>query len=401
MKIWTFNHYAGTPDITQATRSFDIGRQLVKGGHAITIFASSFSEYSLQEERLQKGESCKIETCEGVRFVWIKTFPYSANNWRRIWNMLSYAWGAFWTGNGIKEKPDLIIGTCVHPLAVLSAYALSRIKKSRFFFEITDLWPQTLVDMGAISNKNPITQVLRILEKFLLNKAERIIILMPQADTYITSLGVPKEKIVWIPNGIDILQYSNIQPYTGGNSCQFIAMYLGRHGVANAIDISLQAARLLQDKGNDNIKFIFVGDGPERQNLMQLSRDLGLRNVEFRERVPKYQVPAIMGEADAFLFTLKNISVISKYGIGGNKICDYLLSGRPIIFSCDSVNNPVAEANAGITIPSENPNALAEAIVRLAAMKPQERFQMGENGAAYAKKNYDIAFLAAKLENLL
>lgn len=400
MNIWILNHYAGTPETTLATRPFDISKELVKRGHKVTIFASSFSEYAFRELRLQPGEKWKEEICDGIRFIWLRTFPYSRNNWRRVLNMLSYTWRAFWVGMGFREKPDVIIGTCVHPLAVLAAYKLSIFKKSRFFFEITDLWPQTIVDMGALSERNPIVWGLRILEKFLYQKAERIITLMPDADKYITGLGISRDKIVWIPHCVDMSRYSGLKLYNGGISDVFTIMYLGRHGLANALEVILQTAKLLQDKGKNNIKFVFVGDGAEKASLVRLSQNLSLQNMEFRNQVPKHEVVRVMGEADAFILSLRD-APLYKYGISLNKLCDYLASGRPTLYVGESSFNPVEEAEAGITVPPENPEALAQAITKLVAMKPEERIHMGKNGLKYVKKHHDIRMLADRLEALL
>jgi glycosyltransferase involved in cell wall biosynthesis len=399
MNIWILNHYAGTPETTQATRPFDISKELVKRGHNVTIFASSFSEYKFIEMRLKQGEKCKTESYDGIHFTWIRTFPYRRNDWRRVLNMLSYACRAFWIGKSLEEKPDLIIGTSVHPLAALSAYLLSRLKKSRFFFEITDLWPQTIVDMGALSERNPIVWGLRILEKFLYRKAERIIVSLPYADRYITSFGIPGDKIVCIPQCIDFSRYEGLAEYDGGNARMFTIMYLGGHTMANALDVVLKAARITQDEGMSNIRFVFVGDGSEKRNLIELSEVWQLQNVEFRAAVPKNEIAKVMGEADAFVLCLRDIPLY-KYGISMNKLCDYLVSGRPILFAANSRNNPVEEAEAGVTVPPENPEALAQAIKILLAMKPEERIQMGRNGQEHVKKHHDIRVLTDRLERL-
>ena len=398
MNIWILNHYATTPD-EPATRSYDIGKQLVKKGHRVTVFASSFSHYKFREKVLQSGENWKAEDYDGVRFIWLKTFPYRGNGYCRVVNMASYAWRAFWVGRGLGESPDIIMGTCVHPLAVLAAYKLSIFKKSRFFFEVTDLWPQTLVDMGALSEKSPITWGLRRLEKFLYQKAEKIITLLPHADDYITSLGIPRGKITWIPNGVDLSRYEDIKPYDGGNSKHFTIMYLGGHSRYHSLDIALEAAKILQNEDKSNIRFAFVGDGAEKTNLIKLSQDLGLHNVEFRDPVPKYEVVNVMGEADALLQCFKALTVL-RYGVSPVKISDYLSSGRPILYAMGGSNNPVEEAKAGITVPPEDQKALAQAILKLVAMKPEERVQMGKNGLKYVKKHHDIRVLADRLERL-
>lgn len=399
MNIWILNHYAGTPDYP-STRHYDLSKELVRRGHVVTIFASGFHYQKFVEIRLAKGEKWKVQDYDGVKFVWIKTTLYKGNEWRRIVNMLSYAWRVIWIGKKFKEKPDVIIGSSVHSFAVVSAYILSNIKKSHFFFEVRDLWPQTLIDMGALSEKSSVTWGLRKLEKFLYKKAEKIITLLPYADQYIINLGISKEKIVWIPNGVDLSRYENIKKYNGRISNQFTILYLGAHGKANALDVILDAASILQDKGLDNIKFVFIGDGPEKKSLIEYSESKGLKNVEFRDAVPKNEIYKVMGEADAYVFNLEALS-LWKYGISSNKLFDYLASGRPILFSGNSANNPVEEAKAGITVPPRNPSALAEAIIKLFSLPKEERIKMGENGWEYIRKNHDIKILAERLERLL
>lgn len=399
MQIWILNHYAGTAE-SASTRHYDLSTELVKRGHNVTIFSSSFCHETFLEERLESNETWKIQNYDGVDYVWIKTFPYRGNGWRRIINMLSYSWKVVQVGNKLQDGPHAIIGSCVHPFAVLSAYILSRAKKSHFFFEVRDLWPQTLIDMGALSENSPFTLGLRALEKFLYQKAEKIITLLPYADQYICNLGIPREKIIWIPNGANLVRYKNIKRYEGGLSEPFTVMYLGAHGKVNALEVILDAAEVLQHQTRDNIKFVFVGNGPEKPRLIELSSKRCLKNVAFHAFVPKNKISSVMEGADAFIVSLEDLPVY-KYGISLNKIFDYLASGRPIVFIGDAANNPVAEANAGICVPPRRPDLLAKALVQFVSLNPAEKIKMGESGLAYLRKYHDIAVLAGKLESVL
>lgn len=397
--IWIFNHYATKPD-EPATRSYDFAKEFAKKGHKATIFASAFSHYRLETKYLDSGEKCRSEIVENVRFIWIRTFPYKRNNWRRALNMASYSWRVFWIALKIKEKPDIILGSSVHPLAVISAYLVAKFKKSRFFFEVRDLWPQTLVDMGFLGNSNPLVLLMRLIEKFLYKRAERIITLLPYAGNYITSLGISKEKIIWIPNGIDTERYKGIKKYNGGNPKKFTFMYTGIHSKYANLDNILKAAQILKDEGKTNLRFVLVGDGLEKKNLLKMAKSMNLSNVEFRDMVPKNEVFKIMSEADAFISIIRDMPVL-KYGISSNKLNDYLISGRPIIFCVKTKNNPVKEAGAGISILPGDPSVLAKACKQMVSFSPEQRIKMGEKGREYIKKNYDLRILADKLEKVI
>ena len=399
MNIWILNHYADTPN-EQATRSYDLGKQLVKRGHRVTVFASSFSHYRFREERLQHGETLKDEVYEGMRFIWVRTSPYNGNTWRRAVNMLSYSWRAFWIGACLEAKPDVIIGTCVHPFAPLSAHLLSVLKGCRFFYEVTDLWPQTLVDMGVLSQRSPITWGLRLLEQYLFRKADRIISLLPHIDAYLKDVGIPEGKAVWIPNGVDLSLFQHLTPYDGAVSGPFTVMYVGGHSKYHRLQVVFDAAKILQDEGWNNVRFVFVGDGAEKPHLVMYSRKLQLNNVEFRGLVPKRDLFRVLGEADALVYSFRSLPLL-KYGVSPVKIFDYLASGRPILYALEGRNNPVAEAGAGITIPPEDPKALAKGIIELLTMRPEIRIQMGRRGVEYVTQYHSMSILAKRLESAL
>jgi len=399
MNIWIFNHYAITPDLPGGTRHFDFSKELTERGYNVTIFASSF-HYSLLRETKDYGKSSYIiEDYDGVRFVWIKTSPYSRNDWRRVLNMLSYSVRAYNVAKKIDiEKPDVIIGSSVHLFAVYTAYLLSKHYKVPFIMEVRDLWPQTLIDMG-VSRWNPFVILLGILERFLYKRAQKIISVLPKAYEYITSLGIPLEKIEWIPNGVDLKRFE----YIGNNlekETKFKVLYTGAHGIANGLDVLLDTAKILKERGYNNIIMELVGDGPEKKRLMKRAIEEGLDNVSFKDPVKKDKVLKVQAEADILFFNLLAKDTF-KYGISSNKLFDYLASGRPVIFASNASNNPVEEAKAGITVPSEDPEAVAEAIINLYKMSEKERLKMGENGRKYVKEYHDIPVLVDKLEKVI
>jgi glycosyltransferase involved in cell wall biosynthesis len=396
MNIWILNHYAITQEMPGGSRHYDLGKELVKRGYEVTIFASSFNYITRRDEKLREDETFKEEEVGGVKFIWIKTFPYLKNDWKRVVNWLSYVVGVINIGGRMKEEVEVIIGSSVHLFAPLAAYVLSCIKKSRFIFEVRDLWPQTLIDVGSISKNHPSIIFFRILERFLYKRADKIISLLPKIDHYITKFGIPKEKIVWIPNGVDIDCFDDHLISKKEDFGKFTIMYLGAHGKANALDVIVDAAKIIHDRGIDSVRFSFIGDGPEKENLIKQSKHLNLDNIEFKQAIPKHLVPEIISGADAFIFCLKD-SEVFKYGVSSNKLFDYMQAGRPVIFSCNSPNNPINEANAGLSVPPQNAEALAEAVARLYSLSTEEKLQMGKRGKQYVNENHNISKLAERL----
>ncbi len=405
--MWILNHYAITPDLPGGTRHFDFAKELTKRGYSVTIFASAFIHGIFEYRKLNKKERWKVENYDGVNFVWIKTFPYKGNGVRRILNMLSYFASVEHIGklsakgdSALFEAPDIIIGSSVHPFAALAGYKLSNFYKTPFVFEVRDLWPQTLIELGKISSENPIVVILRKLEKYLYKKSDRIIVLLPRASDYIEDLGISGDKIVWIPNGVDIERFSFAKENNDNKKNKFIVSYVGSHGVANNLDTLIEAAKILQVNGYKDILIRLVGSGAEKERLIRKAQILSLKNVVFEDPVSKVSVPYTLAKSDVLYFGLLGRNLF-KYGISSNKLFDYLAAGKPIVFASNASNNPIEEASAGISVTPENPESVANAIIKLYNMSESERKHMGKKGKEYVEKKYSIPVLVDKLESLL
>jgi glycosyltransferase involved in cell wall biosynthesis len=396
MNIWIFNHYALPPIYPGGTRHFDLSKELVKKGHRVKIFASSFLYSRLKEtQEYGKEEVYKLENYDGVEFVWIKTVPYTQNDFRRFYNMLSYCKNVKKAVSSLHDKPDIIIGSSVHLFAVNTAFNISRKLKVPFVMEVRDLWPQTLIDLG-MSKFHPFVLLLGYLEKKLYSKALKIITLLPKSAEFIASKGVPNSKIEWIPNGISLEKFENLLDNYPSNKI-FTLSYTGAIGKANNLQVVLEAAKLLKE---EKVLFRIVGEGPERENLIKFKEENNLNNVEILPPVPKSEVIDILKSSDALIFNLED-SPVFKYGISSNKLFDYLAAARPIIFSAKASNNPVDEARAGITVPPNSPEEFSKAVLKLKNMTKEELREMGKRGFDYVKENHSIEKLSVKLEELL
>lgn len=389
------NHYA-----EPYGRHHNLAGELIRRGHRVVIFASSFDHRTRQENRLAPGEKVKREDIDGVPYVWLRTPPYPGNTSARVWNMAVFA-GRIWrVGKAAGfERPDVIIGSSPHLFAALAAQRLAARFRVPFVLEVRDLWPQSLVDLANVSARHPVVRGLEKIERYLYRRAARIISLLPGAVDHMVEKGADRERVVWIPNGIntDLVPPPEPPPNDG----VFTVMYTGAHGLANALDVLLEAASIVgSETWGRGVRFRFIGDGPEKPRLMERVRGENIKNVFFEDSVPRNKVYNLLKESNVLWVTLKD-SPLYRWGISLNKLYDYLAAARPIVFGANVTVNPVAEAQAGLTVPPENPLALAEAIKELLYMSPEKRWEMGLCGREYVERYHSFARLADKLEKTL
>jgi glycosyltransferase involved in cell wall biosynthesis len=404
--IWMLNQYAVPSSVAGGTRHFDLSKELVRKGYRTTIFASGWDYAAGEDTQLDQSEVYKEENIQGVKFVWLRTLPYGENNWRRVLNMLSFAFRSVRVGAKLSTTPDVIVGSSVHLFAGLAGYMLARKKKARFIFEIRDLWPQVLIDTGNYSKRGIGIRLMKLLERFLYQKAEKIISVLPEAARYITKLGIPGDKIVYIPNGVNLDPFVDVDTHlpqdleTGlallRSQKKFLVGYTGAHSLSNNVGTLLKAARIIHEKGLDEIHFLLVGTGTEKAALTNLASEWGLTNVGFMDPLAKRFIPSFLGQLDAAVMIFKRSNVY-KYGVSPNKLFAYMAAAMPVVFAVESPNDPVSESLCGLSVAPENPESLAEAIIRLSRMPKEEREAMGHRGRDYVEKYHSIPVLAERL----
>ena len=374
-----------------------MAKKLKDHGIEVTIVASSIN-YVTRKERLEPNESHRAEVIDGVPCIWLRTRAYSGN-FSRLLNMLSFARHLRRRHALPDTRPDIIIGSSPHPFAADEARRIARRLNVPFCLEIRDLWPETLIDVGRISPWHPVVLWMRRIERRLYRAARCIVTLLPTSPSYFESRGVSPSNIKWIPNGID---REMIPPHQSppADGC-FRIMFVGIHGAVYGLETVVEAASILQkDPATSHMRFVLVGDGPLKQGLIERAGQLGLNNIDFRDSVPKSEIFNVMQEADAFLMPLKQSGVHS-FGISPNKLVEYMSIERPVIFAAETTVNLVNEADAGITIPPEQPAELARAAIALDQLSQEEREQMGRRGRAWVEANYDLDSLAAGLADAL
>ncbi|MCD6099995.1 MAG: glycosyltransferase family 4 protein [Candidatus Marinimicrobia bacterium] len=405
MRIWMFNHYAVTPDLPGGTRHFDFAKELVKRGHEVTVFASSFHYSLLKETETYSVRKFKFKTYDGVNFVWIKSFPYKRNDWRRVFNMLSYSYLSWKVAKGLhKKKPDVVLGSTVHPFAALAASMVAKRYKVPFVFEIRDLWPQTLIDMG-VWRKNSLTSLLfRKVEEKTVKACQAIVVLSPMTKNYIKE-NYKGKKAYYIPNGVDLRRF-DIDMRVYGNPTidflsqrkregKFLVAFTGALVKSNNLEQLVEIANRLREI--PDIQLVLIGRGQERKSLVSQIKKGDLKNIKILDPVRKAEVPHLLKIVDALLLVQGKVFWGSM-----NKLFDYLSAGKPVVASVYADhNNPIERINAGITVPPGDLEALSWAIFKLYNMSKREREEMGMRGKEYVRRYHSIPVLVDKFEGML
>jgi glycosyltransferase involved in cell wall biosynthesis len=415
-RVWIFNHYASPPDRATGTRHHSFAREVIRRGGDVTIFAAGFGHVSGHEERLRGRALVQAQQIDGVRYLWLRTFPYRGNNWRRMVNFASYALVAL-VAQRSRPRPTVVVGSTVHPFAALAGWIAAWLRGARFLFEVRDLWPQTLVDVGSMRARSPGARLLYAIEAFLVRRAEYVISVLPGMAAYLEERGLPSDHVRYLPNGVDLsIDLPGSAPTDSSSSdASFRAAiddiasrrangavmfaWVGSHGFVNRLDVVLEAFRLAQARATGPIGLVFVGDGPEKPALQRLAAELNLTDVLFLDPVRKDHVPHLLRNVDVGVAHYTATEVY-RYGVSFNKVFDYMSAELPIAFACETFADPVAAAGAGRTVRPDDPAALADAFVTLAAMPSTERRRMGIAGRRFVEREHDLARIGAVFADL-
>ncbi|MEN4904783.1 glycosyltransferase family 4 protein [Luteimonas sp. TWI1416] len=402
--VWILNHYATVPSGVGGTRHYHLAKGLEAAGWRASIIASSV-EINSGKQRLSTSERSRTDMIDGIPFLWVRTPDYEGNGGGRIMNMLAYSIGVLKPSvTHALGKPSVIVGSSVHPFAALSGLILSRRFGVPFVFEVRDLWPQTLIDLGRIRKNGAMAIAMRWLERLLYRSATRIVVLLPRAGDYICPLGIEPGRIVWIPNGVDPGLFPPTPHRQRDSRSSFSFMYFGAHGQANALDPLIDAMAILRSRRPSHpIRLRMIGDGPLKAGLIERAAALGLDDslVSFEDPVPKQDIPQLASQADAFVLSVLDQPDLYRYGISMNKLFDYMASARPIVMASAAVNDPVRESGCGTTVPPGDPLALANAMERMADMPSDALRAMGERGRAHVLENFGFDRLSARFGAIL
>ena len=399
--LWILNHYAGT----SGGRHYKFAKNLTEDGYNVKVFrASTF--HKRNENKITDGRQYLYELHNGVPYVFIKTRDYVGNGKDRVKNMFDYAWGLLSvTKEFDTKKPDIIYASSVHPLTWLAGYILAKRYNAKFIAETRDLWPETLVAMGRIKRNSIPAKLLYTLERFIYKKADALIFTFPGGKDYVNNIGLDTTKVRYINNGVDSTEFvDNKQKYIVedtdlDNENTFKVLYTGSMGQANALNYLLEAAKITNEKGFKDIRFILYGDGYQKEELVNYARDNNISNVVFKGRVEKKYIPNVLSKGNLNIFTGKHI-YLYKYGLSLNKLFEYFASGKPIVSNMECGYNLLEKYKCGFTVPGGSAETLSEGILKFYHMPQREYESYGQN-ALIAARDFDFKTLTRKLEKIL
>lgn len=400
MRILFLSHYFPPEVNAPATRTFEHCRQWVRNGHDVTVVTCAPNHPRGVVYEGYRNRLFQREERDGVKVIRIWTYVTANEGFvKRTLNYVSYMVMVILLIPWL-PKADVLLSTSPQFFNGLAGYFVSRLKHIPWVLEIRDLWPESILTVGAIKNKT-IIRALEYLEMFAYRKADHIVPVTDAFKRYILKKGIDDSKITVIKNGVD-LDFYQAGPADDslaeelGVKGRFVASYVGTHGMAHHLETVLEAAKLVE---NPDIVFLLVGDGARREKLAQLKEDMGLENVIMVRQLPKERMPGLWSITDASLVLLRKSDLFKT--VIPSKIFESMAMQRPIILGVEGeVQTIIEQAESGICIEPENAGQLAEAVEQL-YLDRSYAVQLGANGRRHVEDYFDRSVLAKRYEELM
>lgn len=401
MHILFLSHYFPPEVNAPATRTYEHCKAWVKLGHKVTVVSCVPHHPMGKAYPGYKNKVYQVENKDGIRSIKILTY-ITANEgfFKRTLNYVFYMMMAISVAPFL-PKADIVISTSPQFFNGLAGYFVSRLKRAAWVLEIRDLWPESILAVGAVTNKRVI-KVLEGIERFVYRKADHIVSVTHAFKDHISKNGALEEDISVIRNGVDLSFFEDAPSDIEfakhiGVEDKFVASYVGTHGMAHGLDLIIEAADRLRD--HPNIVFVMAGDGSERKRLEQELIDRQLPNVRILGQLPKADMPKLWSVSDVSLVLLRKLDLFLT--VIPSKIFESMAMKKPIILGVQGESQGIVEeAGAGICIEPENVEQLVESILQLSNSQDICE-QFGRQGAVHVKANFDRSKLAATYERLL
>lgn len=376
----------GAPQI----RLYEVSRELIARGHDVEVL-TAFPHHPMgviPEE--YQGKFYQYEIYDGipVHRSWIYPSP-KGSFWRRLTSYFSFTFSAFYSV--LKAKPADVIVCTSPPLFVgITGYIASKLKRAKFVFNVADIWPESAVKLGILTNKSFI-KLATVLEHFLYKKAWKIATATEGIADYMVEHGKKRERVFLLPNGVntdtfapmpkdqELLKEWNLEG-------KKVFAYTGTMGYAQGLDSILKVANNLKDS-HPHIHFLFVGDGQEKEMLLQMKSDLKLDNVSFQKSVPVSMMPKIFSVSDFSLVPLKNLDLFK--GARPSKIFPALSTGTPVLYCGEGEAAQLIESNrCGAVARPEDVDHITQQVIELANKSEAEYSDLSTNGRDFVIREF-------------
>lgn len=405
MNILYINHYAGSLELGMEFRPYYMAREWMKKGHNVRIVAAEYSHLRSINPTVEKELDAYVE--DGIEYRWIKTCSYGSNGVKRLLNMLQFSSKAYFKAKKLVKdfKPDLVITSSTYPLDTYAAQRIAKLTGATYIHEGHDLWPLTLTTLMGMSKLNPFVILLGMAERSVYKNADKVVSVLAYSWKHMLTHGLDnKEKFKCIPNGVVLEDWEDPAEMPDEHRSLFeslksqnkkIVCYLGGHMVSNKLDVLVDAALKTT---NPDIAYVFIGKGTEKERLIERAK--GASNIFFLPPVSKKAVPTVLGNAD-FLYVGAEKCSLYEYGVSMNKVYDYMMAGKPIIYGVEAANNDVEDAHCGKTIDSGDPDSIIKAVEEFMAYDPEELEKIGQNGRKAVLSKYNYKVLAEEFLELI
>jgi glycosyltransferase involved in cell wall biosynthesis len=384
--------YFNLPDDPGGTRAYQFAERWARHGHRVTVLTSNLNHKTLSTtDRIPSGLA-------GVDVIRVRTYNQIRGSFkRRVLNFLSFAWKAVVRGIRVKEV-DIVYASSTPLTTGLAGCVLAELKRCDFYFEVRDLWPESAVVAGVLTNRTAV-RVIEAFERLFYRQATMVVALTEGIRDGVIRKGKRPEDVLFVPNGIDDWMFDITPvaladaPFDPGK--HFICGYVGAHGRWNKLETILEAAERLRDT---RIRFLLVGDGDYKPELQRYANRLQLDNLFFHDPVAKNRIFDYLA--------LTHVALICTWDhefqrmVLANKVFDYMAAGCAIVAAArGETAELVIRADCGWTVDPERPEKLAQLLRRISELPSDVVRQKGGNGLVYVRQHYRRSDLADRLQH--
>ncbi|MFN3648018.1 MAG: glycosyltransferase family 4 protein [Armatimonadota bacterium] len=395
MRILLLCHYFAPEPGAPSARLSELGRAWVHAGHdveVVTCFPNHPTGVVSPEFR---GQLCSSEERDGMRVFrnWVYATPNEGVVKKTLGHLSFMISGPLFSLFRVK-RPDVVVVSSPTFFSLFSGYLFSRLRGAPLVVEIRDLWPAAIVELGVLKSK-AIIGFLEALEMWAYRKAAHVVVVTRSFKDNLVARGVPEAKISVVTNGVDLERFSpgpasaavEEDLHCAGKS---LVLYIGAFGISQGLATILEVANLLRDR--DDIVFGLVGEGADREKLLQRAAELGLKNVRFLGAQPKDRMVEFYRTAAVCLVPLRNVPLFKTFI--PSKMFEILASGSTIVASLEGEAEEILERSGGARVVApEDAGAIARALLELVD-NPELRRTLGRSGRDFVAANYSRTRLA-------